>query len=161
MLLGLQSIDVTAAVAQDRIILWHVNESWNGAKAAEMYAKLGAALRATWGNKRAFRVVEDGDTKGFQSNKGKCATEEQRIESWMLSPRTPGLMPLDFSLWNEIERRALACNIGRAETSEQFAARLRRTALALPSDIVVRRLAKMKDNIRAIVASKGKHTHLD
>ena len=118
MLLGLQSIDVTAAVAQDRIILWHVNESWNGAKAAEMYAKLGAALRATWGNKRAFRVVEDGDTKGFQSNKGKCATEEQRIESWMLSPRSPGLMPLDFSLWDEIERRALACNVSKAETSD-------------------------------------------
>ena len=65
---------MTAAVAHDQIIMWHVNRGpWNGEKAAEMYAKLGEALRKKWGRKRSFRVVEDGDTKGFQSSKGKEA----------------------------------------------------------------------------------------
>ena len=60
------------------------------------------------GKKRCFRVVEDGDTKGFQSGKGVKAKQQQLIESWKIPPHTPSWMPLDFSLWNEIENRALS-----------------------------------------------------
>ena len=72
MLLGLPSVDITAAVGQDGIIMWHETEGpWNGQAAAQMYAKLGKALRDTYGQKRQHIVVEDGDTKGYQSSAGK------------------------------------------------------------------------------------------
>jgi len=162
MLLGIPCLDITAAVAQDRIIMWHVNEGrWNGESAAKMYAKLGEALRTTWGNKRSFRVVEDGDTKGFQSSKGKRAKIGQKIESWMLPPRTPGWMPLDFCLWDEIEGRALAKPGRENETQKAYASRLRRTALGLPRDLVKACLSKMRENILATLDAGGKNTQLD
>ena len=47
---GLKSLEVTAAVAKGRIIMWHVSKKpWCGAVAAAMYEKLGQALRKTWG----------------------------------------------------------------------------------------------------------------
>ena len=101
MLLGIPTIEISAAVAQDRVILWHVTEgSWNGQAAADMYGALGKSLRKRYGGKRKFNVVEDGDTKGFQSSKGKQAKTKERIKCWMWPPRSPGWMPLDYSLWN-------------------------------------------------------------
>ncbi len=123
-----------------------------------MYAKLGEALRKTWGHKRAFRVVEDGDTKGFQSSKGKEAKTDQKIESWMLPPRPLGWMPLDSCLWNEIEGRVLDKIKNVDETRKSIEARLRQTALRLPQHVVKKCLGKMKENIDATVASGGKHT---
>ena len=162
MLLGVPSIEVTAAVGHDRIILWHVSQKpWNGAAAAGMYAKLGEALRKTYGDKRQFRVIEDGDTKGFQSRKGIAAKEEQLIESWKLPPRTPSWMPLDFCLWKQIEGRALSGSGSRPLGAEAYAARLRSIASHLPKTLVRGCLAKMKSNIQAVVASKGSHTMLD
>ena len=159
MLIGVPSIDVTAAVAKDRIFFWHINRGkWNGQKAAEMYEKLGEALRKTWGHKRNYRVVEDGDTKGYQSSKGKAAKREQKITSWTLPPRSPGWMPLDFCLWDEIEDRVLADTKNENETKKSYEDRLRRTALNLPKHIVKNCLSKMRENIQATYDSEGKNT---
>ena len=158
MLLGLPSVDITAAVAKDRIIFWHVNPSWNGDKAAEMYEELGKALRKFWGHKRLFRVVEDGDTKGFQSGKGRDAKQKQKIESWTLPPRSPDWMPLDFCLWDEIESRLLAQRITRTETKARWVQRLRSVAMSLPPALIKACLAKIKGNIEATVESRGRTT---
>lgn len=162
MLLGIPSVDITAGVANDRIIFWHVNEGrWNGAKAAEMYSKLGDALRAHYGQKRVFRVVEDGDPQGFQSRTGKEAKALQKIESWKLPPHTPSWMPLDFCLWDEIERRTLAKRGHDEESAHAYKVRLHLTAKRLPKTLVKNCLVKMKSNIAATVESQGKHTQLD
>ncbi len=89
MLPGIPSVEITAAVAKDRIIMWREvpEKSWCGAAAATMYADLGKALRRTWGERRSYRVVEDGDTKGYQSNAGKAAKTKAKIASWKLPPR--------------------------------------------------------------------------
>ena len=102
-----------------------------------------------------FPVVDDVDTKGFQSTLGKQAKVRQKIESWLLPPRSLGWMPLDFCLWNEIERRMLAKVVQKTETKEEYAARLRRTTLSLPPALINSCLAKTKANIEATVASKG------
>ena len=83
------------------------------------------------------------------------------MQSWMLPPRSPALMPLDFCLWSEIEERTLKNTGVDQETRSQYAARLRRTALRLPKDIVKNCLAKMKENILEVVKAKGKNTVLD
>ena len=142
--------------------MWHVTEGpWNGEAAKIMYQKLGERLRATWGKKRSFKVVEDGDTKGFQSNKGKKAKADEKIESLLLPPRSPGLMPLDYSLWDEIEDRVLASKKSGMESRAAFAKRLRQTALRLPKSLVKSCLAKMKENIQATVKAKGGNADLD
>ena len=97
-----------------------------------MYKALGAALRKFHGRRASYRVVEDGDPKGFQSNKGIQAKKEQKIRSWKLSPRSPVLMPLDYSLWNEIERRVLAKKGPANESMQAYKKRLNLTAKKLP-----------------------------
>ena len=162
MLFGLKTIDVTAAVAQDRIIMWHVSKGkWCGRAAASMYAKLGQALRKTWGSKRSFRVIEDGDRKGFQSGKGKDAKLAEHLESWTLPPRSPEWMPLDFCLWTEIEGRVLAKKVVGPESARTYEARLRRTALKLPRALVRDCLEAVPKRIRMTVEAKGAHIKVD
>ena len=50
--IGVPTIKVCAAVAKDRVIMWHdYGNSWNGAVAADMYkGPLLAALKRTWGD---------------------------------------------------------------------------------------------------------------
>ena len=79
----------------------------------------------------------------------------------MLPPRSPGWMPLDYSLWDEIEGRVLAQVGYEDETKESYAARLRRTALRLPKTLVRSVVGRMKQNIKETVASRGAHTQLD
>ena len=105
--------------------------------------------------------MEDGDPKGFQSSKGKAAKEEERIQSWKLPPRTPEWMPLDFSLWAEIQDRLYRQEVLGNETKKAFLARLRRTAMSLPKSMVERVLAKIPKNIDATVQAKGKHIDVD
>ena len=162
MLTGMQSIEVTAAVARGGIIMWYVVPTkWSGEAAVAMYKKLGEALRRKWGPRTSYRVVEDGDRKGYQSAMGKAAKRDESIVSWTLPPRTPQWMPLDFCLWNEIEQRALKAQVARKETKKQYAGRLRRVAMGLPSEIVNNCLASMQQRIKDTVAAKGRHTRRD
>lgn len=159
MLLGVPSVEVTAAVARDRIIFWYVNEgNWCGKQAAKMYAALGKALREEYGTRSSFTVVEDGDTKGYKSNLGKEAKKREKIKTMDLPPRSPGLMPLDYCLWDEIEDRVLDKDVPHDETNEQYLKRLRLTALRLPRQLVRDTVMRMKTNIKATYDSKGSHT---
>ena len=161
-LVGIPSVEITAAVAQDRIILWRENQGrWNGASAASMYEDLGNALRAHYGDLPFFRVVEDGDTKGYQSKQGIKAKRVHHIHSWKLPPHSPGLMPLDFSLWDDIEGRVLAKRRIEDESLASFKMRLRMTAKRLPATAIKKCLGKMRDNLKTTVDSEGGHTYLD
>ena len=162
MLLGVPSIDVTAAVGHDGIFFWYVNtDRWNGASAAKMYTELGKALRKKYGNLRQFNIVEDGDPKGFQSGKGKDAKSKERIVSWTLPAHTPSWMPLDYCLRNEIEQRTLAKKGCDFETGKSYQKRLAITARRLPKKLVFSTVKKMKGNIDAVLKNKGGTTGLD
>lgn len=162
MLLGVPSVDITAGVANDQIFFWHENVgAWNGAKATAMYKKLGQALRERYGELPFFRVVEDGDPKGFQSSKGKKAKKEEKIRSWTLPPHSPGLMPLDYSLWHEVESRTLNKKGYEKESLASYKKRLNLTAKRLPRKLVKDTIGKMRGNLAAIVKSEGGHSGLD
>ena len=155
------SADITAAVAGGKIIMWHVNEKpWNGERAATMYKALGKALRKNWGVKSSYRVIEDGDTKSFQSGKGVRAKQIEKIRSWKLPPRTPEWMPLDYCLWTQIEQRVLAKTVGD-ESFKSYRLRLLRTAQALPKRLVTNALLDMRPRIRQTLDSKGAHIKKD
>jgi hypothetical protein len=162
MLHGMRSVDITAAVAGGKIIMWHVNaRPWSGLSAQAMYKKLGQALRKHWGSKRHYRVVEDGDPKGFQTRVGKAEKDAQHIVSWTLPPRSPDLMPLDFCLWSEIESRVLEADMGASESRRSYEKRLRAVAKALPKAIVSDAVRSMAKRIRLVAEAKGKHISVD
>lgn len=98
--LGLPSVNITAAVCKDKIIMWHVEgKSWCGAVAAAMYKEhLKPALVRKYGDLKRFKIVEDGDRKGHYSNKRIAAKKEAGIYAIKLPPRTPSLMPLDYAI---------------------------------------------------------------
>ena len=162
LLLGIPSVDITAAVRQDRIVFWHVNmKPWGGAGAEAMYKDLGNTLRKTCGNKRKYRVVEDGDPKGFQSTRGIAEKARQKIESWKLPVRSPEWMPLDFCLWHEIEERFYAKAPSHDETKKQFLKRLRSIAMRLPRQLVRKCLLSMRKRIHMTIEAKGRHIEID
>ena len=74
-----------------------------------------------------------------------------------LPPRSPGWMPLDYSLWNEIEGRVLARARKKIKSKDAYAKRLSNTAKRLPATLINEVLGRMKKNISAIVAAGGAH----
>ena len=155
--LGLPSVTVTAAVGKGRILLWHVHDGpWNGARAAALYAgPLIAALRKTWGRRRTFTIIEDGDRKGNMSGRGIKAKEEVGIRALTLPPRTPSWMPLDYALWRQIEERMTAQAPEGSETREAYLQRLRRCALSLPRSLIEKTVERVKDNIQGVMDAQG------
>ena len=70
-------------------------------------------------------------------------------------------MPLDYSLWDEIEGRVLAKRKIEDESLTSYKRRLHLTARRLPRTLVQKCVSKMKGNLMATVASRGDHTRLD
>ena len=157
--LGVPSVNISAAVAKDRVIMWYAHTSpWNGATAAAMYkGPLLHALKKTWGNKREFTIVEDGDRKGNQSTKGIDAKVTACIHAMTLPPRTPEWMPLDYAVWTAIESKMLTCEPDARETREEYLARLRRCALGLPRAFIRKVIGRMRKNIQEVQNAKGYH----
>ena len=66
---------------------------------------------------------------------------------------------LDYSLWHSMNERMReqerAFPMKKKETREAFLARLRRTALGLPSSVVRRAVMDMHRRVRLAVAAKG------
>ena len=156
--LGIPSVNITGAVARDKIILWHVNvKSWGGKAAAEMYTDhLKPALVKKWGNLKRFRIIEDGDRKGNYSNKGVDAKRAANIYPWKLPPRSPSLMPLDYSIWRRIVQKSLdEAPPRRTETKEEFLARLRKIATSLSKPYIKKVIAEMKPRLAALKDARG------
>ena len=161
--LGMPSATVSAAVARDRVIMWHVVPgSWSGQTAATMCkGPLLRSLQRVWGDRRQYTIIEDGDRTGYQSNRGQLAKAEARLHSQTLPPRTPALMPLDYSIWQKIERRMLDNSPAGMESKAQYLKRLKKTAMALPRAFVRKQLEDMKRRAAEIVAARGQHGHRD
>jgi hypothetical protein len=156
-LLGLPSVNITAAVGGDRILMWHVNgKSWCGAAAAVMYKDhLKPALVRKYGALKRFTIVEDGDRKGHYSNKGIAAKKAAHIHAIKLPPRTPSLMPLDYAIWTRIMKPLIQNAPEGTETKEEFLKRLRAIATKLPKTYIKSVIARMKPNLQALVDAQG------
>jgi hypothetical protein len=70
-------------------------------------------------------------------------------------------MPLDYSLWHEVEGRTLNKKGYENESLASYKKRLNLTAKRLPRKLVKDTVGKMKGNLAAIVKSKGGHSTLD
>ena len=148
---------VCAGICNGRIAMWeYLPKLWNGKQAASLYRGLVIkTLKKNSGTKRRHLVFEDNDPVGYKSNKGLQAKEELGIEAVPMPAYSPDLNPLDFSLWDEVERRMLKNAPKKVETVLAYKKRLRLTALRLPRDLVTRAVSAMPKRMRAVVEAKG------
>lgn len=155
--LGIPSVQICAAVAKDRVILWHdCGKKWNGAVAAKLYSGvILKALRRTWGKRASYLIVEDGDRKGYQTKKANKAKKEASIVSMVLPPRSPSLMPLDAAIWTRVDEKMRETAPEGRESKEDYILRLHKCAKSLPRAFVKRSIERTKENIQAIIAAKG------
>jgi len=68
---------------------------------------------------------------------------------------SPDIMPLDYSIWDLVEKAVLDKCPKKVETVEAYKARLRRTALAMPKKTVSKAVRAMVPRMRAVVKAKG------
>ena len=114
-----------------------------------------SAMQRVWGNRRQYSIVEDGDRKGNQSRKGLAAKAASGIKAMTLPPRSPSLMPLDYSIWREVEDKMLKKAPQGTETKEAYLKRFKECAMTLPKGFVKNAIGRMKRNIQAIVDARG------
>jgi len=161
--IGCPSVCITACVSpsKGRVIMWKENKTWNSDEAKAMYElHLQPALTRTYGPRDFYRVVEDGDPTGYQSSLGKAGKRAAKIRSWRLPPRTPEWMPLDYSIWEEIERKALEA-AAKKETKASYGKKLKKVAKGLNVAYVKRVCAAMKKRIQGTFDAKGEHIQFD
>ena len=99
-------VDVCAGISNGRIVLWEYYSKWNGEVAASMYkGPIMQALKKHRGSKTSYLIAEDNDPTGYKSRKAIAAKQSLGIKTVSWPRYSPDLMPLDFSLWNDINRR--------------------------------------------------------
>ena len=148
---------VCAGISNCRVVLWHyLPKVWSGAVAADLYSgPILSTLKKKRGVKRKYLVLEDNDPTGFKSNKAKAAKTASKIEAIEWPRYSPDLHPLDFALWDEIERRVLQNTPIGGETVAAYKKRLRLTALRLPETTVRKALSDMPVRIEQCIQEHG------
>lgn len=156
-----KSVQVTAAVVNGRVRMWHyINGRWGGAAAAAMYTgPLLATLQRAFPARRSWVVMEDNDPAGYQSGLGVEAKRAARLISMPLPKRSPDCNVLDYSLWSQINERMRAQEQSFPgsfrESETAYRRRLRRTALMLPKSIVTKAVGDMRRRMLELVKNKG------
>ena len=64
-------------------------------------------------------------------------------------------MPLDFSIWHEIDEKMVKTAPRGNETRDAFLKRLEHSARSLPRGYIRKTIAKMNPNIQAVVDARG------
>ena len=162
---GARGVKVLAGVGNGKVMLWEYidKRNWSGSVAAEMYeGPLLRALRRNYPQRRgAWRVLEDNDPSGFKSSKGKAAKQRAGVASFDIPRKSPDLNICDYALWTEISKRMRrqekSWPDGKKEKRDEYLARLRKTALGLPSSFVTRSIGDMARRCQRLRQAKGGH----
>jgi len=159
---GAPSIFISAAISGSKVLMWHqVKGNWNAEAASKMYSEvLAPALKAGNPGKRRFLVLEDNDPSGYKSRRAIETKASKNINVLEIPRRSPDLNPLDYGFWAEVnarmrkqERKFAA---GRRESLTAYAARLRRTAMRMPSQYLQALVRSMKIRCVALKDAKGR-----
>ncbi len=78
-----------------------------------------------------------------------------KIDALTLPPRSPSLMPLDYSLWTQIDAKLAECEPTGRETKLAFLARLKRCARSLPKATVRKTARRMKASLSELTDARG------
>lgn len=148
---------VLGGIIGDRVRVWHyIETTWNGATAASMYeGPIQEALSRHRPNKGTWRIAEDNDPVGFKSGKAEAMKKKLGMVAIEWPKYSPDLMPLDFTLWANVEKRARAAVGKRRVSASEYKRILRETALGLPAREVRKAVASMRKRIQACYEHEG------
>lgn len=160
---GAKSVLVGVAICAKKVLMCHVVDGkWNGAAAAKMYSSsLVPALRKAYPSKSRFLVLEDNDPTGYKATVAKQAKREGNVDVFELPKRSPDLNPLDYGFWEAVNKRLrrqeklFAAN--KKEEPEEFVARLRRTTMRMPPQVLGPLIKSMKRRCVAVKAARGEN----
>jgi hypothetical protein len=106
--------------------------------------------------RRKFLLVEDGDRKGFQSNKGLAAKKAAGIKTLKLSPRSPCFMPLDYKIWEIVDKKMVSCAPKGRESKADFIRRLKGCAKRVcTQSFLTKTVGQMKGRLNDVFHAKG------
>ena len=147
------SVNVCAAIMNNKVKVWHYLPSrWCGAAAVDLYSGLVIkALRKNRGINASYRLVEDNDPTGHKCKKAVVAKRALSIGPMVYPCYSPDLNPLDYWLWTEVERRMSQHPSRVNESADAYKKRLRRTAMAIPSNLVRAAVAAMKSKAAEVL----------
>ena len=128
-----------------------------GQAAADLYAgPIMKTLVRVHGEKSSYLIAEDNDPTGYKSRLATEAKARLGIRTIPWPRYSPDLMPLDFSLWTDIEGRLAASAPSGRESVDAFKARLRRIALRSPADRVRAAVESMRKRAANICEADDK-----
>ena len=101
----------------------------------------------------------------YKSNAGLAAKDNVRISALQFPKRSPDLNPLGYGFRAEVNRRMRAAEKDFRPSFRKdraaYAARLRRTAMAVPEAKLRALIGSMTRRCRAVVAANGGHINID
>ena len=155
-------VHILCGISGGKIVLWHnVGPKWNGEVAAACYkGPVLRALKKHCGEKSTYRIMEDNDPVGYKSSKGEAAKKEIGIKPIEYPRHSPDLNPLDFCIWNEIERKMDAVT-QKPMSVKAFDAKLRRVARTVPRDTINKAIGSIRKRAKAISEAKGQNIPRD
>ena len=120
-------LKIVAGISNCRVAVWHyVDGPWNGDAAVAVYK--GPVVKALRGEEKSYIMVEDNDPVGYKSGNAVTAKGALNITAIQFPRYSPDLNPMDYFLWQEVEKRMAKNAPKRLESVQAFKARLRRTA---------------------------------
>ena len=160
---GTKSVLVGVAICAKKVLMCHVVDGkWNGAAAAKMYSSsLVPALRKAYPSNSRFLVLEDNDPTGYKATVAKQAKREGNVDVLELPKRSPDLNPLDYGFWEAVNKRLRRQEklfaASKKEEPEEFVARLRRTTMRMPPQVLGPLIKSMKRRCVAVKAARGEN----
>ena len=150
-------VKVLAGIVKGRVRVWHyLPRSWSGQAAEKCYrGPIIKALRRNYPGQKSFKILEDNDPTGYKSNKAMAAKKELKINPIEFPAYSPDLNPCDFFLWDEVERRMVDNKPQGKESVDAFKTRLRRTAMSIPSSVILQGVASIKERSQQIYDADG------
>lgn len=156
-------VNVCAGIIGCKVRIWHyLPPRWSGEAAENLYRNVvHKALRKHHPGKRKYIILEDNDPTGYKSNRARKAKVELGIVPLPFPTYSPDLNPLDYALWDEVDRRMQKPGARGQESAGQYMARLRRTALSIPQVIIKKMLSDMKLRTESVYVNHGGHIPRD
>lgn len=151
------TVKVCAVIIDCKVKVWHyLPKRWCGDAAVDLYnGPIIKALRKHRGVKKNYHIVEDNDPSGYKANKAIAAKKALGIKPIVWPRYSPDLMPQDFYLWDEVNRRLAAQSPPAKETLDAFKRRLQRTALSIPKESIQRAVLQMQSKAAEVVEAEG------
>ena len=127
--------------------------SFNGHSAYLWYRALSQKLA------RNSVVLEDND-RTFSTRVAIQGKAIGGLQTLKIPPRSPGLNPLDFSIWSEINKKLRASNrlllqSKTRETRRDYLKRLRSIIWRVPVSVIRKSILSMRGRVNAVYKAKG------